>query len=70
MTGPTPEMSEKSETWNLNRFHDSDKGISQDKSTMKLSPPHSFRAVFFNLFWLTAPFGTKKNLAAPLPGKK
>jgi len=26
--------------------------------------------VFFNLFWLTAPFATKKKLAAPLPVKK
>ncbi len=25
-------------------------------------------AVLFNLFWFTAPYKTKKNLAAPLPG--
>ncbi len=29
-----------------------------------------FSPVFFNLFWFTAPFGTEKYLAAPLPGKK
>ena len=27
-----------------------------------------FRAVFFNLFWFTAPCKTEKNLVAPLPG--
>jgi len=31
---------------------------------------HALSQCFFNHFWLTATFGAKKNLAAPLPGKK